>query len=174
MALSKTAKIMIVSAAAICLVLLILGLIVINFIFEFEKSLPYATGIALGGLLTVIKIVMLEKAINISLNMGEKMKAGAVGSLLYLTRFLLTGAILAVAFIFPDTVGRFGAVFGVVSMQLAAYSANFVLLKLEPDNFDNLNDLSGDYDDEDDDDDYDDYNDGEDGEDNDNKKEKIL
>jgi len=86
--------------------------------------------------------------------MGEKVKAGAVGSLLFLVRFVLTGAVLAVAFLFPDTVGRFGTIFGIISMQLAAYSANIVLRKAEPDNFDNLNDLSGD-DDEDDDEEYD-------------------
>ena len=153
MALSKTAKIMILSAAVICLALLIMGLIVINFIFEFEKSGAYATGLAAGCLLTAVKIVMLERAINISLDMGTKIKAGAVGSLLFATRFILTGAVLAVAFIFPDILGRFGTVFGIISMQLSAYSANFILMKIQPDNFDNLNDLSGDYDDDEDKDD---------------------
>jgi len=149
MALSKTAKIMIVSAAVICLALLIIGLIVINFIFEFEKSTAYTFGIAAGCALTAVKIIMLERAINISLDMGTKIKAGAVGSALFAMRFVLTGAVLAVAFIFPDVLGRFGTVFGILSMQLAAYSANFILMKIQPDNFDNLNDLSGDYDDED-------------------------
>jgi hypothetical protein len=160
MAVSKTAKIMIASAAVICLVLLAGGLIVINFIFAFEKSLPYAAGLAAGCLVTSVKIIMLERAITISVDIGEKYKAGVVGSLLFLPRFLLTGALLAVAFIFPDILGRFGAVFGVLSMQFSAYAASMVLKRTQPDNFDNLNKLSDDGDDEEEnDDDYDDDDD---------------
>jgi|GEM_PF-2135176 len=167
MALSKTAKIMILSAAGICLLMLIIGLIVINFVIEFEKSAAYATGIAAGCLLTAVKIVMLEKAINTSLDMGTKIKAGATGTLLFAMRFALTGAVLFVAFRFPAVLGRFGTIFGIISMQLSAYTSNFILMKIQPDNFDNLNDLSGDYDEKDEDDD-----DGDEGEDRENEEEE--
>jgi len=147
MALSKTAKIMIVSAAVICLALLVLGLIVINFIFAFEKSAAYSLGIALGCIVTAVKIIMLERAITITVDMGEKFKAGALGSLLFLPRYILTGAILVAAFIFPDIIGRFGVIFALISMQFAAYATNIILRRAQPDNYDNLLDLSGDYDD---------------------------
>ena len=170
MGLSKTAKIMIISAAAICLVFLAAGLIVINLVeavAEIETGLPFAAGILLGCAVTAVKIIMLEKAINTALDLGEKgskSKAGPVGSLLYLLRFILTVAALAAAFIFPHVIGRIGMILGILSMQLSAYSANIFLKRLKPDNFGRLNDLS--------DDDEEEETDGEDGEKNKNKNKK--
>lgn len=145
MNLSDTAKIMIASAAVICLIFLGAGLIVIN-AFEavagIEQSLPYAAGLALGGVCSVIKIILLEKSINMTLDAEKKSKAAPFGSLLFMARFLLTVGILVIAFVFPHIFGRIGVVLGILSMQFSAYSTNFFLKKQKPDNFDNLNDLS--------------------------------
>ena len=144
MNLSYTAKIMIACVAVICLVFLVLGIIIIN-VFEaagkIEQAFPFAIGILFGGAGSAIKIILLEKSINMTLDAGEKSKAAPVGSLLFMARFFLTCAILVVAFIVPH-VGIFGTVLGILSMQLSAYSANFFLKKKKPDNFENLNDLS--------------------------------
>ena len=155
MGLSKTAKIMIVSTGVICLVFLAAGLAVTGFVgaaAEFERPLAFAAGIALGCAVSVVKIVLLEKSIKLTIDMGEKSKAAPVGGLLYIARFAMTGAVLAAAFIFPGVLGRLGTVLGIVSMQLAAYTANIFLRKQRPDNFDNLNDLSADDEDDEDDD----------------------
>lgn len=180
MGLSKTAKIMILSVAGVCVVFLIAGLIVINlvdFVAKFEKALPFVIGIELGCIVSVLKIVMLEKSINFTLDMGEKSAAagktkvkaaGPFGMLFYMLRFMLTVAVLAFAFIRPDICGRFGVILGILSMQFSGYAANIILKKIKPDNFENLNDLSK-YDD-DDDENGDDNGDGE----NSRDFEKIL
>ena len=147
MGLSKTARIMIAATVVICLALLAAGLAVINLVgavSEFEKPLPFAAGLALGCAVSVIKIILLEKSIKLTLDIGEKSKAAPIGSLLYLARFALTGAVLVLAFIFHGIFGRIGAVAGILSMQLAAYTANIFLKKQQPDDFSRLNDLSAD------------------------------
>jgi len=147
MGLSKTAKIMIVSTGVICSVFLAAGLAVTGFIgaaAEFEKPVPFAAGVALGCAVSVVKIILLEKSIKLTIDIGEKSKAAPIGGLLYIARFAMTGAALVAAFIFPGIFGRLGTVLGIISMQLAAYTANIFLRKQRPDNFDKLNDLSAD------------------------------
>jgi len=159
MGLSKTAKIMIVSTAVICLVFFAAGLIVIGFVeaaAEFEKPAPFSAGIALGCAVSVVKIILLEKSIKLTIDMGEKSKAAPVGGLLYIARFAMTGAALVAAFVFPGAFGRLGTVLGIVSMKLAAYTANVFLRKQQPDNFDKLNDLSADDEEDEEKDDIDD------------------
>lgn len=148
--LSKAAKIMFASATVICIVLLVLGLIAINLIdwfydFRIEKNLPYVTGIMLGYVHSVIKLIMLEKSLNGIINTPEKEKAENIGRLLYMARFLFTGVVLAFAFIFPNICGPMGTVLGVLSLQISAYTANFFLIKSEK----NDNAVSADANDED-------------------------
>ena len=162
MGLSKTAKTMIFSTVVICLVFFAAGLAVMGFVkaaAEFERPLPFAAGIALGCAVSVVKVILLEKSIKLTIDIGEKSKAAPVGGLLYTARFAMTGAALVAAFIFPGIFGRLGTVLGIVSMQLAAYTANIFLRKQQPDNFDKLNDLSAEDDENDEDDEKDDIDD---------------
>ena len=130
--LSRTSKIMIASASVICGILLILGLIVTNFIYPFEQSRPYAAGIIIGYVHSVLKLIMIEKSLNSVMNTdGNKGRAENIGRLFYLLRFVFTGAVLAFAFIFPKICGPFGAIFGVLSLQISAYTANIFLTKSE-------------------------------------------
>ena len=147
--LSLTAKIMIKAAAVICFVLMLAGLVVISFIYRFEDYLPFVTGVVLGCILTSAKIIIIEKSVGRTLDMGEdgKVRAGVAGGFDYLARFILSGILLAAAFIFPEIIGRFGAIIGVLSIQPAAYAANIILRKIQPDNTEmyvNLNDLDDD------------------------------
>jgi hypothetical protein len=134
--LSKTAKIMFASATVICIILLILGLIVLNLLdrladIQIEKSLPFATGIIVGYIHSVIKLIMLEKSLNSVMNAPEKGKAANIGQLLYMARFLFTGAILVFAFVFPRICGPVGTILGILSLQISAYTANIFLIRAE-------------------------------------------
>ena len=127
---------MMTAVAAVCFVLLIPGLFVINFIYKFEGNLPYTAGIMIGCIHSLIKIVLLEKSINRTLEIGESgeheaKKASGVAYLHYAGRFILTGAVFALAVIFPKIFGIFGAIAGVLSLQAAAIIANMVLQKQE-------------------------------------------
>ena len=137
--LSKTARVMLASVAAVCLVLLAAGLLFINLIYKFEGSLPYTAGIMLGCIHSMIKIVLLEKSINRSLDIGasgehEAKRASSVAYLHYVGRLVLTGAVFALAIIFPGIFGLFGAIIGVLSLQAAAIFANIILQKQEKNN----------------------------------------
>ena len=129
--LSKTARIMLAATAVVCGIFLGVGLLVINFVYAFEKTAPFIAGIALGGVQSLIKIIILEKSLNRILDIGEKDKATGIGALLYFGRFILTGAVLIFAFIFPDICGRFGTIAGILAMQAAAYATNILLRKSE-------------------------------------------
>ena len=131
---SKTSKIMIASATVICLILLTAGLVVINLIYYFngyriEQNMPFTAGIALGYAGAVIKIIMLEKSLKSIINAADKKKAKNIGWLFYMIRFLFTGAILALAFLFPHIFGTVGTVLGILSLQVSAYTANIFLKK---------------------------------------------
>lgn len=137
--LSKTAQIMLTADVAVCFVLMILGLLVINLIYRFEGSLPYAAGIMIGCIHSLIKIVLLEKSINRTLDISangehEAKKASGIAYLHYVGRFVLTGAVFALVIIFPSIFGLFGAIIGVLSLQAAAIAANIILQKKEAKN----------------------------------------
>jgi len=132
--LSKTSQIMIKSSSVICLILIIAGLPVINLIYYFrdyqiEKNLPFIAGILLGYVSTVIRIIMLEKSLKSTINAGNKKKAQNIWILLYTVRLLFTGAVLALAFLFPYIFGPVGTVAGILSMQVSAFIANIFLTK---------------------------------------------
>jgi len=140
--LSKTAKIMILSAIAVYFVLLIVGLVILNLLdyfnifgdtFEVEKSLPYTLGLTAGGLMhSIIKIIMIEKALNQAADTEDKKHAKNMGQLYFFGRFIITiivlviGAIPAVPFI-----GFFGTVVGVFSLRLSVYITTAIEIKTE-------------------------------------------
>ena len=140
--LSKTARIIILSAAAVYLVLLSVGLVVLNVVdyfnlfgegFEVEQSLPYIFGLTLGGPVhTAVKIIMIERALTRAADTEDKKHAKNMGQLFYFGRFVITivvlviGAVPAVGF-----VGFFGTAIGVFSMRLSVYIGAAVEARLE-------------------------------------------
>ena len=140
--LSKTARAMVMSVIAVCVALLAAGLLVINLIYKFEGSLPFTAGIMIGCIHSLIKIVLLEKSISRSLDIGEAgeedensgKRASNIAYLHYVGRLALTAAVFALAIFLPDIFGLFGTIIGVLSLQAAAIVANFVLQKQEKNN----------------------------------------
>ena len=136
--LSETARIMMAAVLVICFALLVLGLVVINILYQFfdiqlEKNLPFITGMVFGCLHSVIKVVLMEKSLD-KIATAEKESAKAVGILLYMGRMVLTIAVLALAVLFRDIFGWVGTIAGVLSLQLSAYAANIVLIRREKKN----------------------------------------
>jgi len=128
--LSKTAQIMMKSAAAICLAFFVLGLLVIILIYPFEGILPYATGIALGCVHSIIKIILLEKSLSKTMDLDKKI-ASNIAFFHYIGRIVLTVAVFALVILFPGVFGLFGAIIGVVSLQFSAYVTNIILKRQE-------------------------------------------
>jgi hypothetical protein len=125
--LSGTARVMIASVVVICAVLMAAGLIVINFIYEFEQSAPFMAGIAVGCAHSVIKIIAMEKSLE-RIADTDKEKAKGLGKLLYSARLLITIAALASAVIFK-AIGMFGVAAGILTLSLAAYAANMIFIR---------------------------------------------
>ena len=84
---------------------------------------PFAIGVFLTTALNVLKIIMIERAIEKVVNMNGK-KAGSYIGFQYVLRFLLTGAVLALAAMVPF-IDLWGAVAGIFTLQIAAYSMKF-------------------------------------------------
>jgi len=129
---------MIWSAAAVYLILMVAGLIILNLTayfnllgdsFEIEGSLAYVLGLTLGSTHSVLKIIMIERAI-IKIADAEEKSAKIMGQLYYFGRFIITIAVLVAGAIVPF-LGFFGTVVGVFSLRLAAYTATAVEIKLE-------------------------------------------
>jgi len=126
--LSRTARLMIASAAVICLILLAVGLVVINFIYKFEGNLQFAVGVLIGGVFSLANIIMLEKSLKMAVNAGKK-KASGLGVLFSFIRYLIMAGVLVSAFIFPQ-IGRIGAIAGIlIPTRLSAYAAGILLKK---------------------------------------------
>ena len=117
---------MLMAVIAICFVLLAIGQIIIHFVYPFENALLYASGMTLGCVHSLIKVVLLEKSISRTIDMDNK-GAENIARLHYFGRFALTAAVFACVFLFPGLFGLFGTIIGVVSLQLAAYITNFIL-----------------------------------------------
>jgi len=83
--------------------------------------LPFATGALLVVALNIVKIVMLDHAVDKALTMTEGKSAGNYMRVQYFLRFILTGAVLVFAATSPY-INLWGAVAGVFTMPVAAYS----------------------------------------------------
>lgn len=124
--LSYTAKTMCGVIGIIFGGFLLVGLIVSIFIYRFESPLAYSVGLFLGSALSLVKVILLEKALNSSVEL-ESQKAKNYSSLQAILRYALTIIVLLLVVFFPKVFGLFGAIIGVLSLQLAAYITTAVL-----------------------------------------------
>ena len=87
--------------------------------FFLEDVLGFALGVALGCLVSVLKILLLARSLDTAVNM-EKKDVSNYMRLQYTLRYSLTTIGLIGAALIP-IVDLFGAIGGVLSMYLAAY-----------------------------------------------------
>lgn len=123
--LSLTAQTMCRVLAGLFVILLVAGLVVILAVYPFESPFAFALGLFLGSALSLWKVVLLERSLLKSVDMGEGAKNHA--NLQMMLRYLLTAGVLAVAFFFRHIIGPFGVVAGILSLQITAYVTAFKL-----------------------------------------------
>jgi hypothetical protein len=128
--LSETAATMCAAIGGLFLLLLVVGLTVTLLIFPFERPIPYAMGLLVGCALSAVKVVILESALNKSADMAGGQARGYVG-IMAITRYALTVIVMLLAAFFRDIFGLFGAIMGILTMQLSAYIASAILNKRE-------------------------------------------
>jgi len=123
---SKTARTMCRALCCLFAALLTAGLLVCIFIYPFERPLPYTIGLVTGTLLSILKVILLEKSIGNALDMegGSAKNYVALQSVL---RYLLTIAVLLCVVFFPGVFGLFGVIIGILSLQAAAYVTGYLM-----------------------------------------------
>ena len=95
-------------------------------LFFVADSLMYVGGVAIGGLISALKIILLERSVNRVLELDAKdaksiMRKGSM------SRYLLTGLALFLSIHFLGTSGFIGAIVGILSMQFSAFVAHFYI-----------------------------------------------
>lgn len=119
MNLSDLAKKMIVSiliVAALCFV----GSVIY---YRSLDLLPFAIGLLLGSLVSIIKVILLEHVVNKAISLGKE-RAGLYFSLNHLLRLALSGAVLVIGAVVPG-ISLWGVAAGVLAFQIATYTMNF-------------------------------------------------
>ena len=129
MKLSKTAKTMCCVLLGLCAFFLVAGIAVSVLIYNFETPAVYAAGLLAGTILSVAKVVLIEKMLNHAADIAEAKSARNYGALSVTFRNLLTVGVLLLVFFFRDVFGLFGAIIGILSLQLASYITGFILRK---------------------------------------------
>jgi hypothetical protein len=119
MKLSDLAKRMIFTILMIALVC-ILGSVIY---YRSLNFLPFVFGVIVGSALSIIKVFLLERAVNNALTMGKE-QAGSYVSLHHLLRLLLTGVVLVIGALVPQ-LSLWGVVAGIFAFQLAIYNVKF-------------------------------------------------
>lgn len=126
--ISETAAVMCAVIGGMFALLLAAGTLVSALVFPFERPAAYALGLLLGCLLSAIKVVLLEKSLGSAVEREQGAARGYAG-LMYMLRYLLTAAVLVLAFLYRDILGPVGAIIGVLSLQISAYIAGWIMKK---------------------------------------------
>jgi predicted PurR-regulated permease PerM len=113
---------------------MILGILVSSLIFiaagaAYYRSysvFPFAIGVLLMAALNILKVLMLERVVRKAVDMDDKKDASNFIRAQYLLRLLLTGIVLFIAATDKvPFVNLWGAVAGIFTMQIAAFSLKF-------------------------------------------------
>jgi hypothetical protein len=123
MKLTDVAKKMIL---VLCISLLVIVVASVVYYRSFS-FLPFAAGALLGTSLNILKVALLDRAVSKAVNM-DKNDSGNYIRLQYLSRYLLTGAVLVLAAMYSSASNSYAALFGTVAglftMPVAALSMN--------------------------------------------------
>jgi len=119
MKLSDLAKRMIITILVISLICVIGSVIY----YRSLKFVPFLLGVLLGSAVSVIKVFLLERAIDKALKM-ESMLAKNYVSLQHVLRLLLTGVALFLGAV-VDQINLWGVVCGVFAFHIATYNLKF-------------------------------------------------
>ena len=113
---------------------MVIGIIVTSLVFIAAGALyyrsygvfPFAAGVVLMAALNVLKVAMLERAVNNAVDIEDKKDAGNYLRVQYMLRLLLTGIVLFIAATDKvPFVSLWGAIAGIFTFQIAAFSIKF-------------------------------------------------
>jgi energy-coupling factor transporter transmembrane protein EcfT len=121
MKLSDLAKRMIIAILFIALIFIIGSAIY----YRSLSFLPFVFGILIGTAVSIIKVFLLEHAVDKALTM-EQNHAGNYVRVHHIFRLLLTGVALFLGAVVPQ-ISLWGVAIGILAFQLAIYIAKFKL-----------------------------------------------
>lgn len=124
--LSLTARTICKVLAVMFVVFLVIGEGIILLAYPFEKPLPFAIGLFVGTVHTILKVALMEKALTRSLDL-EGSQAKNYGNFQALLRYFITIAVFVCVILFPKALGLIGVIVGVLSLQPAAFIASRLL-----------------------------------------------
>jgi hypothetical protein len=136
MKISLAARRMIVSVIVVSLIFIAAGVVIIRLhqctgdcrhLLERVGAVPFALGVILMAGLNIAKVFMIERTVNRTAEIDEVGYGKVYIRLQYLIRFGLTAVVLIVAAI-TDFIDIWGAVAGVFTFQIAAFSLKFMKL----------------------------------------------
>jgi len=99
-----------------------------NIVFHFIRQggvtaafLPFMVGAVFGAELNVLKMLWLERVVNIATEEDSIVSPWYI-HIQYLLRWLLTGALIVTAVIFSDIISIAGVAAGIITLPLAGYT----------------------------------------------------
>jgi len=120
MKLSIAAKRLAAATAIAALPVMVIGAI----IYRSPEALLFIAGAAMTTALNVLKVIMLERAVNKAVEKETGAAAGNYIRIQYLLRFFLTGAVLVGCALLNHTM-LWGAAAGIFTLQIAALTSRF-------------------------------------------------
>lgn len=129
MNMSIPAKKMIFIIIVLAVVLIVVGVVLcltLDF-FSPDDAFPYALGLLLTSALNVFKVFVIEKQSQRIMKMDDPKTGKHFVTFQYFIRYILTGLVLVAAALIPF-IGLWGAIIGILTMQIAAFSIKFMKL----------------------------------------------
>ena len=119
--LSKTAKVIIRNIAVLGAVEVVLGIVFIMTVFSASYVPGHIMGIIFGSLLSCARMVHLEKSINRSVELADKVASVRYFRLRYFLRILMTVAAMIIAMLVHPHVNFVSVAVGLFNMTAGAY-----------------------------------------------------
>lgn len=92
--------------------------------YRSRAVLPFLTGVLLGSLTSILKVILLERAVDKAMTM-EKKQAGNYVSLQHILRLFVSGLVLFLGAVVP-AISLWGVVTGILAYQIGVYSSRSV------------------------------------------------
>ena len=124
--MDNTVRKMIMVMLAAALVIIIAGFIASTY-YPHILPLPFAAGVLLTTTLNIIKALWLKHVIEKIVAMEDEAAAGNYLRAQYFLRFILTGVVLTIAALAPESlISLWGAVAGIFTFHFGKYSLNLI------------------------------------------------
>lgn len=106
------------------LIIALIGIVGSVLFYRSLESLPFLWGVILGSLTSIVKVVLLDKAVDKALSMDNKKAKNYVG-LQHILRLFLSGVVLVLGAVVPQ-INLWGVVLGILAFQLSVYTVRNV------------------------------------------------